>query len=175
MLEVNFLDIGAAATLLFFLIRGLMRGLARELGSVAGLVGGFALARHFQSSLQPALQPLFPDKTFSGIAAFALIFVMALILTSLLVAGLRKLMSVTLTLWVDHFLGALGGLAKGLLLLTLVFYLLQNFFPNLPLVESARATPFFHSLTDYLRAFLPNVSMPFFPNGSLPYRFPATL
>jgi membrane protein required for colicin V production len=156
MLEINLLDIAVGVILLLFLIRGLMRGLAREVGSVVGMVGGFALARHFQPSLQPAMEALFSGGDLAGVVSFILIFIVALLVASLLVFALRKFMSITLTLWIDHLLGALGGLAKGLLLLTLLFYLLRGFFPDLALAQNAQAAPFFDSLSDYLRAFLPD-------------------
>ena len=167
MLELNLLDVVVCIILLFFLVRGLLRGFVREIGSLAGIIGGFALARHFQPSLQPTLQSLITDDAIAGVAAFVLIFILALIITSLAVTAVRKLMSITLTLWIDHFLGALGGLAKGLLVLTLAFYLAQGFFADLPLVQSAQTAPVFQSLTDYLRAFLPDISSF--------YRFPGRL
>ena len=156
MLEINLLDIIVCIVLLFFLIRGLMRGLAREVGGVVGIIGGFALARHFQPSLQPTLESLFSNSNVAGVVAFLLIFILTLIVVALLVFALRRFMSITLTAWIDHFLGAMGGLAKGLLVLTLIFYLLRGFFPDIPLIQNAQATPFFESLTDYLRAFLPD-------------------
>ncbi|SBV96176.1 putative Colicin V production family protein [uncultured delta proteobacterium] len=166
MLEINLLDIAAGVILLFFLIRGLMRGLAREVGSIVGIIGGFALARHFQPKLQPTMESLFSSGSVAGVVSFVLIFVVTLIVVSMLVFALRKFMSITLTLWIDHFLGALGGLAKGLLLLTLIFYLIRGFFPDLTLVQNAQAAPFFESLADYLRAFLPDA----FTSYKLPTR-----
>jgi len=166
MLEINLLDVVAGAIALFFLVRGLVRGLAREVGSVVGVVGGFALARHFQATVQPSLEPLFANPNVAGLAAFALIFILTLIVVSLVVFALRKFMSITLTSWIDHFLGAFAGLAKGLLLLTLTFYLVQGFFPDLPLIKSAQSTPFFASLADYLRSFLPDT----FTSYKLPVR-----
>ena len=155
MLEINLLDVFAAIIALFFLIRGLIRGLAREIGSVVGTIGGFALARSFQPSVQPLLEPLFSNPGTAGVVAFVLIFILTLVVVSLLVFALHKFMSVTLTSWIDHFLGAFGGLAKGLLLLTLLFYLVQIFFPDFALLKDAQSTPFFNSLADYLRSFLP--------------------
>ena len=167
MLEINLVDIFAGIVTLLFLVRGLIRGLAREVGSVLGIVGGFFLARHFQSSVQPALEPLFPNHPdMAAIAAFALILVATIIGVALLVFALRKFMSVTLTSWVDHFLGAFGGLAKGLLLLTVMFYLAQGLFPDLDVIKTAQCTPLFESLADYLRSFLPDA----FSSYKLPVR-----
>lgn len=157
MLEINLLDIGVAVVLLVFLGRGLMRGLTREVGGLVGVIGGFALASHFQARLQPFMKTLFPDKDVAGVMAFLLIFILTFIVVALAVFALRKFMSVTLTLWIDHLLGAVTGLAKGLLILTLVFFLIQGFFPNIQMVENAQATPLFQSLADYMRGFLPDV------------------
>lgn len=170
MLEINLLDIGVGVVLLIFLARGLMRGLTREVGGLVGFIGGFALARHFQAILQPSMEPLFGDKDVAGVAAFVLIFILTFILVALLVFALRRFMSITLTLWVDHFLGGIAGLAKGLLILTFLFFLAQGFLPRTQLVENAQSTPIFHSLSDYLRGFLPDAF-----TLKLPARFPIRL
>lgn len=158
MLEIiiNFLDIGVAVILLVFLIRGLIRGLSREVGGLIGVVGGFALASRFQARLQPSLETLFSDKDLAGVAAFLLIMLLTFILVGLAVFALRKFMSITLTLWIDHLLGAIAGLAKGLLVLTLVFFLVQGFFPGMEMAENSQAMPLFNSLAEYMRGFLPD-------------------
>ena len=156
MLEINLLDIGVAVILLVFLGRGLMRGLTREVGGLVGVIGGFALASHFQARLQPSMETLFSNNDVAGVVAFLLIMLLTFIVVALAVFALRKFMSITLTLWIDHLLGAIAGLAKGLLVLTLVFFLIQGFFPSIRLVENAQATPLFNSLADYMRGFLPD-------------------
>lgn len=155
MLEINLLDVLVAVILLIFLARGLLRGLIREVGGLVGIMAGFALARHFQASVQPALEQLFSNTKVAGVLSFLLIFALTFVAVALLIFALHKFMTITLTVWIDHFLGALAGLAKGLLLMTLVFFLLQEFFPGIALVENAQATPLFDSLRDYLRGFLP--------------------
>lgn len=157
MLEINLLDVAVAIILLAFLVCGLVRGLTREVGGLVGIIGGFALARHFQSTVQPPLETFFSNPDVAGIAAFLLIFILTMIVVALLAFGLRKFMSISLGPWVDHLLGAFAGLAKGVLIMSLVFFLAQGFFPDLQLVQTAQATPFFDSLIDYLRTFLPDV------------------
>ena len=156
MLEINLLDVAVIVILLSFLARGLMRGLTREVAGLVGVVGGFALARHFQPSLEPSLRTIFADRNVAGVMAYVLIFVCSVTVVLIAAVLLRRFMSLTLTSWVDHLLGAGAGLAKGLVVLSVIFFLIQGFFPNLPLVNNAVATPFFHSMTDYLRNFLPD-------------------
>ncbi|CAK7023150.1 MAG: hypothetical protein DELT_02496 [Desulfovibrio sp.] len=155
MLEINLLDIGVAIFLLIFLGRGLIRGLTREVTGLVGIVGGFALARNFQHKVQPSLEPIFEDPNIAAIASFVLIFIGVGIAAAILGAAFRKFMSITLTSWIDHLLGALAGLCQGLLLACLLFFLVQGFLPELEIVKTAKATPFLNSLTDYLRGFLP--------------------
>ena len=155
MLEINLLDVAVVIFLLFFLGRGLMRGLTREVGGLVGIAGGLALARHFQHKVQPSMEPLFSDPNVAAVMAFVLIFVFTIVVVTFLSVALRRFMNMTMTSWIDHFLGALGGLAKGLLLASVFFFLVQGFFPDFPLVKSAQSTPFFNSMIDYLRNFLP--------------------
>ena len=157
MLEINLLDVGIVIILLVFLIRGFMRGLTLEVGGLLAVICGFALARHFQPSLESPIQALFPNKDIAGLAAFLLIFLLAVVAVSLLVFALRKFMTITLTSWIDRLLGGIAGIAKALLVPTVLFYLVRGFLPNLTLIENAQATPLFNSLADYLRAFIPNV------------------
>lgn len=164
MLQINLFDVAVVLFLLFFTGRGLVRGLTREITGVVGVVGGLALARHFQHKVQPSMEPLFSDPDIAGIAAFALILIVALAMTSLLAAGLRKVMNTTMTSWVDHVLGGLGGLAKGVLLACLLFFMLQGFFPDLAVVREAKTTPLLHDMLDYLRNFLP---------AAFTYKFPS--
>ena len=157
MLEINLLDIAVGIFLLFFLGRGLMRGLIREVSGLVGIVGGLALARHFQHKIQPSMEPLFSDPNVAAVMAFALIFILTVVAVAFLAATLHRFMDMTMTSWIDHFLGALSGLAKGLLLANVFFFLIQGFFPDLTLVKSAQSTLFFNSMIDYLRNFLPAV------------------
>ena len=156
MLQINLFDVAISLVLLFFLIRGLMRGLISEVSGLIGIVGGLAIARHFQPRFQPTLETLFPAGDAAGVATFALIFLLFLFCVALCSAALRKFMSITLTSWVDHLLGGVTGLAKGLLLCSVVFCIVQRFFPDISLVRDAMATPFLNSMIDYLRGFLPN-------------------
>lgn len=167
MLEINLLDIATAIVLLVLLTRGLVRGLTREVTGLVGVIGGFALARHFQYKVQPVLEPLFNDQKIAAIVAFALILVAAMILAAILGAALRKFMSITLTSWIDHLLGGMAGLAKGIFIVTLAFFLLQRFFPGLAIVKNAQATPLFNSLINYLRDFLPVALTYTFPSFNL--------
>lgn len=170
MLEINLLDVAIVVVLLVFLARGLLRGLTREVGGLVGVICGFALARRFQTTLEPSLETLFANKDVAGIIAFVLIFLLTLVLVTFLFFALRRFMSITLTLWIDHFLGGIAGLAKGLLILTFLFFLVQGFFPHLQLVENAQSTPILQSLADYLREFLPDAF-----TLKLPARFPIRL
>lgn len=155
MLEINLLDVAVILILLAFLARGLLRGLISEVSGLIGVVAGLALARHFQPRLQPTLETVFPQGDAAGIVAYILVFLLAMFGVALCAAALRKFMSITLTSWIDHILGAVAGLAKGLLVASVLFFIVQGFFPDLDLIKNAVVTPFFNSMTDYLRGFLP--------------------
>lgn len=168
MLQINLLDVAVVVILLAFIGNGLFRGLIKEVTGLVGVVTGFALARHFQPQVQPSIEAIVPSPNTAGIVSYILIFVIAVTCVALSALALRKVMSITLTAWVDHLLGAVAGLAKGLLITSVIFFLLQGLFPDLPLLESAAATPFFNILTEYLRNFLPKV---FASNPSFVYYY----
>ncbi len=156
MLQINLLDIAAVALLAGFAIRGLMRGLVQEVAGLVGVVLAFTLANQFQGRLQPTVAKFLGQSDWSGIIAYAVIFAAVLAGVALCAAALRKFMSVTFTSWLDRVLGGVVGAAKGLLIATIVFYLVLRFLPDAPIVKEAQTAPFFKSMADYLRNLLPS-------------------
>jgi membrane protein required for colicin V production len=110
--DISFLAIVAALTL-----RGLWRGFMLEWASVAGLIAGYLVAMTYADVLA---QWLVSETNLHPSTAKYTGFLIALLLTYVLVAALAKILTKLLKLillgWINRLLGAISGAAKGLLL-----------------------------------------------------------
>ena len=156
MFEVNLLDIGVVLFFVTLVIRGFIRGLVQEVAGLVGLVLAFFLARKFQDDAFAFLSPLFGEEQWTYLLAYGVIFLLVIMSVSLVAAGLRKLMAVTFTAWLDRIFGAVMGAGKALLFATILFYVLNRLFPNADFVRTAQLAPLFEAMIKYLHDFLPS-------------------
>ena len=167
MLEINLLDVAVIIVLLICFVRGAFRGLTGEVAGLVALFAGFIMARQFQSALEPYLEGFIADPRIAGIVAYGAVFLGTMFFVHLIFMLIKQFINMVFSSWLDRLLGAFAGVGKGLLILSFAFYLAMVFVPNTTLVQTAKSTPFFYSMTDYLRNILPSV----FPQN-LPIRFP---
>ena len=114
------------AVLLLSMLVGAWRGLVYELMSLAAWVAAFALAQWLAQDvalLLPFLRSAAAQVQYA--AAFVVVFVAGLVVTSLLSWLLRKLVETVGLRPVDRALGAVFGLARGVLLLLVVTVVVQ--------------------------------------------------
>jgi membrane protein required for colicin V production len=111
---MTWLDYLVIAVLLLSIAWGAWRGLVHEVLSLAGWIMAFLaanllaapLSEHFPASMRPE---------FRVVGAFLAIFIATLVLTTLLSALVTKFIKVSVLQGLDRWLGALFGLARGLL------------------------------------------------------------
>jgi membrane protein required for colicin V production len=103
------------------ILLGVLRGLVREALNLLTWVGAFWLANVYAMDVAPMLPEAIPSESLRLLAAFVVLFLGALLLLSLVTIALAELVK-TLGLGpYDKGLGALFGLARGVLIvLTLV-------------------------------------------------------
>jgi membrane protein required for colicin V production len=112
------LDLVLIGLLLVSLILGWWRGLVFELLSLAAWAGAFFVARSFApavvSLLATPLSALLPSPALQQAVAFALIFIATVFVGNLLAVVLKKILATMGLSSADRGLGALFGLARGL-------------------------------------------------------------
>jgi membrane protein required for colicin V production len=96
---------------------GVVRGLVFEVLSLLGWVAAFVAAQMLSPQFAPALPVGAPGSALNLGAAFALVFVLALMAWMLLARLVRMLLHATPLTWVDRVLGAGFGLFRGAVLL----------------------------------------------------------
>jgi membrane protein required for colicin V production len=139
---MNILDIIIIAAIVFFLIRGIFRGIVREIGSLAGVVLGIWLANAYHPQLANLLKGLIPPGNYLPIIAFALIFLVVLVVCNLLGWVFKKFFQKIFLGWVDRILGACLALLKGIVLSYLIIVLVTFLAPQgSPLVTQSRLAP----------------------------------
>jgi membrane protein required for colicin V production len=123
---MNTLDIILAAILLFGLVRGFMKGLFVELATLVALLLGVYGAIHFSYLISDFLvEKVSWDQQYINITAFALTFIVIVIVISLSGKALTKLANFAALGILNRVLGAVFGVSKfGLILsvLLLVFH-----------------------------------------------------
>ncbi len=127
---MNPFDILIMVILGYSLVRGLFRGLVKEVSSVIGVLGGFYAAYTYYTVLAGLLSGIIHDASYLNISSFLIIFCGVLILVSVLGVIIKYLLNIAFLGWVDRVGGVVFGLAKGTLIVCVLFISLTAFLPK---------------------------------------------
>lgn len=117
MTNIGWVDLAFLGILLFSVIVGLMRGLVFEVLSLLGWVAAYFAAQWFSPALGPHLPVGSPGSPLNHAAAFASVFILALIVWGVAARLLRMVIHATPLSVVDRALGATFGVARALVLM----------------------------------------------------------
>jgi membrane protein required for colicin V production len=132
------------------------RGFVREVLAIAGWIGAAILAFLFADQAQPLVQQIPVLGDFIGdscelsiIASFAAVFAVALILFSIFTPLFSGAIQRSALGGLDQGLGFLFGVARGVLLVAVAFFVYQTALAgqDIPMVEDSRANAVFSRLT----------------------------
>ncbi len=123
---MNGIDIVVIIILSIFLIRGLFRGILIEVLSLVGMILAYIIALREMSTIANLIAKYIslPDFVLS-LFSFTILFILVLLVTRLLAKTLSKLVKETLVGWLDRLGGGVFGLAKGVIVTSLVLLLLS--------------------------------------------------
>lgn len=127
---MNPFDILIIVILGYSLIRGLFRGLVKEVSSVIGVFGGFYAAYTYYKLVADLLSGLIHDVSYLNILSFLVIFCSVLIVVSVLGVIIKYLLNIAFLGWVDRIGGVIFGVAKGILIVSVIFISLTAFLPK---------------------------------------------
>ena len=111
------LDIIIALPLLFFAFKGWRRGAVKEITTLAGIVVGCRLAARLATA---AAQWLHIEGNGAVLAGFLVIFAAAIVAAYILGRAVEGFLKLVKADGINHLLGALGGLACGLCILSVL-------------------------------------------------------
>lgn len=113
---MTWLDYAVFGVLAASVVWGAWRGLVREVISILGWVIAFLAANLFAGPLGEAMPRAIPTPELRVAAAFVAVFIGALVVTSLIALLLSKIVKAVGLGGLDRLLGALFGVARGLLI-----------------------------------------------------------
>ncbi len=136
---MNYIDIVIAILLAFGLIRGYFKGFIVEITSLAGLVLGIYGAIHFSYFLSNILKNYVSwDASMMQLVSFAGTFIIILVLISILGKVFTKIAESIALGFLNKFLGALFGLLKVGLIVSVVLMIFSKINKTLPFVEQSQ-------------------------------------
>ncbi len=116
-------DYAVLAVVGLSILLSMMRGFLREILALAGWVAAFFVARFYTLELAPLLPESIPSESLRLLAAFVILFLATLLVSSLLAIALSEVFKKVGLGWLDRWLGALFGLARGILIVSVLVLL----------------------------------------------------
>jgi len=153
---VHWFDIGMTIALILSGVWGCLRGLVRAMLSLIGLAAASVLAVRGYPDLAQRLAPLIATPWVRQAIGFALIFLAVIAVAMVCSALLRFALRAAGLSLMDRLLGGLFGLAKVILVASILLMMANKFFPSVRaqlLADSALAPYLFRSAA-LLEAFL---------------------
>ena len=102
---------------------GIMRGLVREVLGLVGWVAAFLVAKTYSSTLVPMMPADIPTDGLKVLAAFLVLFLATLLVTSLLAIALSTIFKKVGLSWLNRVLGIIFGLARGILIVCIIVFM----------------------------------------------------
>jgi membrane protein required for colicin V production len=105
------------------IILSVMRGLLREVLAIMGWVAAFYVAKTYANEILPMMPEALPTEPLRILAAFLVLFLATLLVTSLLAIALSAIFKKIGLGWLNRLLGAAFGLVRGVLIVCIVVFL----------------------------------------------------
>jgi len=131
------------AVVIASVVSAAMQGFFREAFSMAGLVVGYVVAAWRYERLAAWLMSFLKSERLADVLGFLVIFFAVLILFSIAGRIAHKLMKAAGLSGFDRFLGALLGVPKGGLLVSVILMCMTAFTPTSKILERSELAPYF--------------------------------
>lgn len=131
----------------------LWRGFVREAVSLAGWVAAFVLANMFVGELATLLEQWIANVTGRYVVAYGLLFAGTLVMAGILSRLSAQVVKVTGLSLLDRLLGTAFGLARGIIIVLVLVYLLRHLAPpqNLVWLDQAQLMPHLDMLAQWVQ------------------------
>ena len=153
-----------AAVIILSAILAYARGFVRESLAILGWIGAAVLAFLFAATVRPMIAQVPVLEKFLGescelatIAAFAVVFALALVLFSIITPLFSSVVQRSALGGVDQGMGFLFGVARGILLVAISFIVYDRVMSSTPVaaVDNSRSVQVFNRMTGKLDAEIP--------------------
>jgi len=153
---VHWFDIGITIALILSGVWGCLRGLVRAMLSLIGLAAASVLAVRGYPAIAQRLAPFIATLWVQQAIGFALIFLAVMAVAMVCSALLRFALRAAGLSLMDRLLGGLFGLAKVILVASILLMMAHKFFPSVraQLEADSALAPFLFRNAEFLAAFL---------------------
>jgi membrane protein required for colicin V production len=136
------------------ILLSLWRGFVREAVSLAGWIAAFVIANMFVGEMATFLQQWIANVTGRYVAAYALLFVGMLLVAGIVGKLSAQVIKVTGLTLLDRLLGTVFGLARGIIIVLVVVYVLRQLAPpqNLLWLDESQLMPHVDVLLQWVQA-----------------------
>jgi membrane protein required for colicin V production len=154
---MNAIDIGILALMLISVGAGIIRGAIREVMNIMGWVLAYMLAHAFASDLAPLFADWVGEPIARTVLAWAAIFMMVIVVVALIASLVSELVRKLGLSSLDRGVGALIGVARGVLvLLALTLAAGLTRIPQTAVWREATLTPWMEVAALYAKGVLPD-------------------
>ena len=151
---MNEVDTAILAVTVFSFIFGLWRGLVNEVLSLVTWIAALLVARVYSEYLAGLLVNFLENDSVRYVTAFALIFVIVMMLGTLLNRMLSKLLTITGFKFVDRLLGGVFGIARGLIIVLFVAFISSVFVSQTEQWQQSVLMPYALVVIEWSRIFI---------------------
>lgn len=164
---LSLLDYVVLGVLVISLLIGIFRGFIREILSLVSWGVAVWTGFHFSPQFAQYFSPMITSPQLQQIAAGIALFILVLLLMSFLAYLLNKVFSAGKISGPDRTLGALFGLARAVVIIAVVGFLIQSMgMTTEPWWQSSRSATYITQAADILGRLLPpGITIPAITNG----------
>lgn len=139
---INWIDVVILGIILFSAIVSLMRGFVKEALSLAGWFIAFFVASKYFPYVEPYLyNSIQNDKVRVGVA-IGLLFLLTLVVCAIISHIICLIVVKSFISGVDRVLGTIFGVIKGVLIVSILIFFVDKFFPAITLSEEWKDSTF---------------------------------
>jgi len=153
-MSLNWLDIILLAILIITFILGIMKGLIRQIIGIAAVIIGLILAVYNYPYVSEFYMDLVSNKVVSQLLGFFTVFIAVLLVGWLISYLLSKLMIGPLK-FVNHVLGGVLGLLKGILIAGVIVFALLVFPVDKRALRHSELAPYCFKITEAIYYLIP--------------------
>ena len=155
-MDFTLVDGGVAIIVVLSALLAYSRGFVREVMAIAGWVGATILAFIFADQVQPLIRQIPVVGDFIGdscelsiIASFAAVFALSLVVVSIFTPLFSSIVQRSALGGIDQGLGFLFGVARGVLLVAIAFFVYQTVLTtqNIDMIDDSRSAVIFNQIS----------------------------
>ncbi len=133
-MDMSIVDLVIIAILIAFAGMGAWRGFVIEIGQIIGLAGGIIVANKTHTILATMFESSIANPQVRLVVAYLSIFLVITILVAFMAKAVSKMFEFLMLNWLNRLLGAVFGIVKGFLIVSVVIFAIDM----LPQAESLR-------------------------------------